>query len=112
MDVHDLNSTERDVLMAMLAHMTEADDHIDPAEMLELHELAEEMGIEDLQADMIRARAVVQTREDLVKAAAKVERPQARELIRTILLDLAQADGDRSGDELEMLEAIMAAWGR
>lgn len=111
MDVRDLDGTERDVLMALLAHMTEADDHIDPAEVLELHALAEEMGIEDLQGDMMRARAVVQTREDRRRAAARVDRVEARELIRTILMDLAQADGERSDDELAILVELSEVWG-
>ena len=110
MDVRDLDGTERDVLLALLAHMAEADDHIDPAEVLELHALAEEMGVDDLQGDMMRARAVIRTREDLREAAAKVQRTEARELIRTILMDLAQADGERSGDELDILDDLTKVW--
>jgi uncharacterized tellurite resistance protein B-like protein len=109
-DVRDLNGIEREVLLALLAHMAEVDDHIDPEEVMELEALAEDLGIDDLQADMMRARAAVQTRAELLAAAAKIDRVDAQQLIRTILLDLAQADGERSGEEQELVQDVVAVW--
>jgi hypothetical protein len=108
--VQELNDTEREVFLALLAHLAEADDRIDPGEVLEIDALAEEMGIDDVRERLMRARGATPTRADLLAAVSKVERRDARELIRTVLFDLAQSDGERSAAETEILEALTEAW--
>lgn len=112
MNVKDLLPDEWEVLLALLAHLAEADDHIDPAEVLEVHGLADEIGATDVMNALMRARAVVRTRQELLDAAARVQRDEARELMRTVLFDLAQADGDRSAAEREILDAVTRVWAR
>ncbi|MEZ4235169.1 MAG: N-formylglutamate amidohydrolase [Myxococcota bacterium] len=108
--VSELNDTEREVFLALLAHLAEADSRIDPGEVLEIDALAEEMGIDDMQERLMRARGATPTREALLAALEKVERPDARELVRTVLFDLAQSDGERTEAETELLEAVTRAW--
>jgi uncharacterized tellurite resistance protein B-like protein len=112
MNVRDLRKDEWEVLLALLAHLAEADDRIDPAEVLEVHGIADEIGAEDVMSALMRARAAVRTRQDLLDAAARVDRDEARELMRTLLFDLAQADGDRSPAEREILDAVTRVWAR
>lgn len=110
MQVQELNDIERDVFLALLAHLAEADARIDPGEVLEIDALAEEMGITDMRERLMRARGATPTRDDLLAALGRVQRPDARELIRTVLFDLAQADGERSESETELLDALTRAW--
>lgn len=110
MQVQELNDTEREVLLALLAHIAEADERIDPSEVLEIDALAEEMGIADMRERLMRARGATPTRDDLLAAIRKVQRHDARELIRTILFDLAQSDGERSAAEHEILQALTEVW--
>ena len=112
MNVKDLRADERDVLFALLAHLAEADERIDPAEVIEVHGIADEIGVDHVMTTLMRARAAVRTTEDLLAAAARVQRPEARELIRTLLFDLAQADGERSAAERELLAAVLGVWGQ
>jgi uncharacterized tellurite resistance protein B-like protein len=108
--VRDLTESERGVLFALLAHLAEADLHIDPSEVLALDDLAEELGITDLRERLMRARASTRTRAALLAAVATVTRPDARAIIRTRLVGLAQADGDRQAEESDLLEQVSAVW--
>lgn len=112
MNVRDLTSTEREVLFALLGHLTHADQRDDPDEARELVALGEEMGIDDLPGEVSRAGAVVRTRTELLNLAETVEREDARELIRTLLFDLANADGERSAPEADLLDGITLRWSR
>lgn len=110
MQVQELNDTEREVFLALLAHLAEADARIDPGEVLEIDDLAEEMGITNIRERLMRARGATPTRKDLLAALSRVQRPDAREVILTVLSDLAQSDGERSHPESEILEAVAKAW--
>lgn len=112
MQVQELNDIEREVLLALLAHLAEADARIDPGEVLEIDALAEEMGITNIRERLMRARGATQTRQDLLAALQKVTRPDARDLIRTVLSDLAQSDGERTPAETELLDAVAGVWAR
>jgi uncharacterized tellurite resistance protein B-like protein len=110
MQIEELTESERGVLYALLAHLAEADAHIDPGEVLALQELGELLGVEDFREKLMRARAVTQTRADLLALAQQVKREGAREAIRGVLLRLAQADGQQQAEENELLEQVTAAW--
>jgi uncharacterized tellurite resistance protein B-like protein len=110
MEVRELERPEWEVLLALLAHLAEADSRIDASEVLELHGIADELGIEDVMSQLMRARGALVTRPELMAAAATVTRPEARELMRTLLMDLAQADGERSGEERALLDELAAVW--
>lgn len=112
MNVRDLTPAEWEVLLAMVGHLAEADERIDAGEILELQGLADEFGEEDVMGRVMRARAAVRTRADLLAAAATVSRREVRELMRTLLMDLAQADGERSEAEQALLADITRVWAR
>ncbi|MEQ1506462.1 MAG: TerB family tellurite resistance protein [Myxococcota bacterium] len=110
MQVHELDDTEREVLLALLAHVAEADDRIDPGEVLEIDAIAEEMGIDNVTERLMRARGATPTWADLTAAIARITRPDARALIRTMLIDLAQSDGERTDPESRFLELLDRVW--
>lgn len=112
MDVIDLTAEERDALYVALAHLAAADGRISDGELAELTELADEMGVPDLRDRVSAAHAAHGSIEALEKAVASVERDDARELIRTLLFDLAQADGNRDDDENDVLDIVTRVWAR
>jgi uncharacterized tellurite resistance protein B-like protein len=105
----ELTDTEREVLLALLAHLAESDARIDPQEVLEIDAIAEEMGIEAVRDRLMRARAANPDPEALVARLAALERRESRELIRTVLFDLARSDGEDAGEEVALLEAVTRA---
>lgn len=108
--VSELDDTEREVFLALLAHLAEADDRIDPSEVLELDTLAEEMDIVDMRERLMRARGATPTRKDLLASLHKVVRPEARALIHQVLSDLAESDGERAAAEDDLLLALARVW--
>jgi uncharacterized tellurite resistance protein B-like protein len=110
MQIEELTESERGVLYALLAHLAEADAHIDPSEVLAIDDLAERLGVTDLSEKLMRARAASRTRADLLALVGQVKRPEAREAIRAVLLRLAQADGTEQVEENELIEQVIAAW--
>jgi uncharacterized tellurite resistance protein B-like protein len=112
MQIEELTESERGVLYALLAHLAEADDHIDPSEVLALDDVAEILGVTDLSERLMRARAASRTREDLLVLVGQVTREEARVAIRGVLLRLAQADGLEQAEENELIEQVLAAWAK
>ena len=72
--------------------------------------LGEEMGVQSLVSTLRTARNAFPTADLALGAAARVDRQDARELIRTLLLDLAGADGTRSEAEQALIERVDALW--
>jgi len=112
MDVADLNEDERTALFTALAHLAAADGRISDGEHHELGELAEEMGVPDLRDRVTQAHRDHPELDDLKKLIATVQRPDAREMINTVLFDLAHADGERGERENDILDAITREWAR
>lgn len=112
MDVRELTPDERQVLFGLLAHMVAADRRIDPGEAAELDALGEEMGVGSLNDAFIEARRTYPTTESALDAAPRIDRKDARELVRTLLHDLAAADGERSIEEDRILQKLDAVWPR
>lgn len=110
MQVQELNDTEREVFLALLAHLAEADARIHPGEVMEIDDLADEMGITNIRERLMRARGGTQTRADLLSALQRVTRTEARTLIQGVLSNLAQSDGERTPSESELLDAVAAVW--
>jgi len=112
MDVADLNDKERTALYAALAHLAAADGRISDGEHHELGELAEEMGVPDLRDRLMIAHRDHPTLDDLRAVIRTVDRRDAREMINTLLFDLAHADGERGELENDVLDAITREWAR
>lgn len=112
MDVRDLTDDERQVLFGLLAHLVAADRRIDPGEAAELDALGEEMGVGSLNDAFVQARKTFATAEDALGAVPRIDRKDARELIRTLLHDLASSDGERSPEEDRILRKLDGLWPR
>lgn len=112
MDVRELTPEERQVLFGLLAHLVAADTRVDPGEAAELDALGEEMGIDSLHEAFREARASFARADDALGAAVRVERKDARELVRTLLHDLATSDGERSVEEERILQQLDELWPR
>lgn len=111
MRLSELDETEREVFLALLAHLAEADARIDPKEILAIDTIAEEMEITDVRERMMRALAATRSREDLLRALARVRRQGAREAIRASLSQLAESDGEKADSESALIELLSQVWG-
>jgi uncharacterized tellurite resistance protein B-like protein len=112
MDVRELTQDERQVLFGLLAYVAAADGEVGEGELRELELLGDELGVEALSTALADARNVYPTRERLLDAVGTVRRRDARELMRTLLIDLATADGDRGHEENALLSEVTRIWAR
>lgn len=112
MQAKELTEDERKALFALLAHLAVADSGISAGEFAEFEALGEEMGISSVHEALGAARASCPTPDAALKLAAGVTRPDAREMIRTLLHDLAGADGARGESEAKLLASIASLWPR
>ena len=111
MNAIDMNDLELQALTGLIGHVMRADGSIDPGEKQELEFLGAELGLSDFHSRVNDVLTKYPSHSDILSIACKVEREDARQLIRTILLDMAQSDGDRGQEELELVEKVMKAWG-
>ena len=111
MDITELNEQERSVLFGLAAHVVLADGRVDPAAKAELQARAEELGLV-LQDALQQATVDYASLDHAIDAVRTVSRSDAREWIRTVLVDLATADGDRGSAENELLSRITLSWSR
>jgi len=112
MDVTELEPAEREALYVALAHLSAADGRISDGETAEIAALADEMEEPDLPDLVTKALSDHPELDDLRAIVSKVERDDARELIRTLLFDLAHSDGERGEQENDVLDAITRQWAR
>ena len=110
MEAKDLTDDERGVLFALLAHLVTADARFAAGESEELDALGEEMGVGPLDHPIADARRAYPTPDAAVAAAATIVRPDARELVRTLLFDLAGADGEHTPDEDDLIARVLKLW--
>ena len=112
MNVEDLTIDERLALLGIVAHVAAADGSINAAERAELKALAHEMGLDELKSQIKGALERFPTRQDLLNYVGVIDRDEAKELIRTIAMDVAQADGERSDDERDLISDVIGVWAR
>lgn len=108
MHLRDLNASERRVLFWFLGNLTQIDGRIDPAEVAELRYLGSTLEV-DLSDALPRAAAAFADRDEAL-AEARFVRPEAREVVREVLRDLAMGDGDVASEEVALLQALEAVW--
>ncbi|HHO52597.1 MAG TPA: TerB family tellurite resistance protein [Deltaproteobacteria bacterium] len=109
MDLKDLTEAERRSFFGLLTTMVDADGKVAEEELEEIDALAEEMEI-DLCAALEEARAQFRDRDAALESASEIQRTEARELVQTVLHDLAQRDGEQSPEELQLLADLRALW--
>lgn len=106
MNVDELDKQELQVFADLVVQMMFADGEISPDELKELEELGVEFG-EAFQGAAEVAQS--KSREDALAGISVVVRQTTRDLILTMLHDMAASDGmdDR---ERELLETVRKAW--
>ena len=112
MNLEDLNVAEQDALVASLYLLVNADGRVRHLERQEVDALMEEIGDPTLAGRVRDAGRHIHSVDDLGPLVAAVTREEAQELIRTVLFDLAQADGRRSSEENEVINLVTREWAR
>ncbi len=100
---------EREVLLALVTSLVDADDERSIEEIEALKQLGDALGREEFMVSARQARRRYPTRDSLQAAAATVERPEARDAIFSVLQDLSMRDG-LVAQEAELLDWLSAAW--
>ena len=112
MNVVDLSLEAKVALIGLLAHMVDADGQVAEGEAIELLHLGEEMQHPTLARAVERSRETFADRTALLHYAGLVDDDEARSLIRTVLIDLANSDGFRGRNERALLDDLIQAWAR
>lgn len=111
MHAKELQGDERIALCALVDFMIRADAVESTEEKQELLALAAEIGPDVFGAAMRAARERFATVDDaLAFAGTVVARQEARSLIHTMLVDMAQADGLAAAEQ-PLLRAVARMWG-
>ena len=106
MNLDGLEPVELQVFADLLTQMMFADGEISFDELTELEELAVEFG-DDFQRAVERSQ--VKSREEALAGVAGVTRPEARQLILTVLHDMAVADGLEDAEK-QLMDAVREIW--
>lgn len=111
MELAELNEDERVALVALIVQMVGADSGRSPEEMEEFRAIADEMGRREFDDALRLALARVSSREQAIELArGAFDRPASRELVHTVLVDLASADFV-SDEERALIREVAAALG-
>jgi hypothetical protein len=108
MHVEELSEAEQVVLLALVGLTARADGTVSEPELEALGELRVEIGAE--RFEKVRdAAAKLGDGDAILKAAARVERPEARAVIFDRILDVAAPD-TVAESEAELLAKLAALW--
>jgi len=110
MNLTDLNADERLALIGLVAQMVSADGEMSEEEMAELGHLGAEMGQAQFSAAFEAQKTRFSSLDEAVEFAATIENPQAREMIHTCLVDMAQSDG-LVESEASLIRRVAMMWG-
>ncbi len=110
MNLSDLTPDEQLCLLGLVLQMMSADGVVSDDELLEMQALGAEMGMSAFNSALQAARRRFSTRQEAVLFAGGIERPEARELIHTVLVDMAVADGI-APTESELIRSVAQLWG-
>ena len=110
MNLQDLNEDERVTLLGLVVLMIDADNSRSTAEMTEFREIAAEMGRKEFDDAFRMVTSKGLGRDEILERAHQVDRKDAREIMHTVLVDLAATDFV-SDDERELIRQVAAIWG-
>lgn len=111
MNLTDLTPEERVAFLALVVQMVGADGERSDEEMAEFREIAEEMGQAEFDVAMEEVNEIAGTRaEALTYAKSALTRAGARDIVYTILVDLAGVDYV-SDEEKLLLKDVATAIG-
>lgn len=109
MNLTDLTPEERVVLVGLVKMFVDADGQSTADEMAEFRAIADELGRKEFDVAFRDAAPRFTSVDSALAEASKVSHAYAREMIHTVLYDLAAADGV-SAEERELLKKIEAVW--
>ena len=110
MELGDLSIEDRVLLAGLVRLIVGADESNSPLEMEEFRAIAEEMGRRSFDIAFREALGEVGTVAQAMALARAVVSPASRQLIFTVLTDLANADGMDESDRLILAE-LAEVWG-
>ena len=111
MEASELNPTEILALAGLALHLASADGKLTAEEAEELKAVGEEVGGGDVFSKAITdAETRFPRAQDALDFASQLERASSRELIHTLLTDLANSD-DLHEAEAELLGRLRLMWG-
>ena len=110
MNLTDLNADERLALIGLVAQMVSADGEMSEEEMAELGQLGAEMGQDAFASAFEAQKSRFSSLDDAIDFASKIENQDAREMIHTCLVDMAQSDG-LADEEAHIIRRVALMWG-
>ncbi len=93
MHIHDLNEQEELVLIRLLKAVIRADSQLTHQEGAEMKRVAVAMGPARFMERIEQARQLTNRLSEVKAAAEKAKRPEARQLIHSMLTEMAERDG-------------------
>ncbi len=110
MRITDLNKEERLALIGWSKLIIRADKEFSDEEADELKKLAQEMGTALFKEAVAEAKETLKTIDDLKALAEKITSQEARELIFSVLYDIA-VPGTIVDEEAKVLQWLAKTWG-
>lgn len=109
MKITDLTHDEKLTLIGLEKTIIQADRTFSSEEAAELKKLAKAMGEEQFKALVDEAKQAFKSLDAIKEQAKKVERPEARQLIYTLLYEMAVPDG-LADNEKRVLRWLAKTW--
>lgn len=109
MNLTELTPDEKICLVGLVVQMIREDGQISPEEQAEFDELSAEMGPAAFEEALTASRARFTGRDAVLAHAATVFRAEARQIIHTVLVDMASTDGISESEET-LLRAVGQLW--
>lgn len=108
MTLDDLSQPEQVVLLALVGLMARMDGSVSQDELELLEQIADEIGAERFDAARDEAASLADGAA-ILRAASRVDRPEAREVIFELVYGIAIRD-TIAASEAEMLNRLASAW--
>jgi len=109
MNLSELNHDETLVLLGFMRVIIQADGEFTESERVHVANVRTALGVERFQTAMQEATQRFDTNDALKEATRAIERPEAREAIHTLLVDVAESDSV-TPDEEKPLRWIESWW--
>lgn len=109
MTLDDLSQSEQVVLLSLVGLMARTDGNVSPDELALLEQIADEIGASRFEAARDAAAALADG-EAILRAASKLERQEAREVIFELVYGIAVRD-TIAESEAALLNELAKMWG-
>jgi len=109
MRMQDLEDFEQLAFVALVGLMVRADGELSREESEAMARLANEVGSGTFWGAIARARQELPEREDVLRAAGGIVRPEVREWLYGVLVGLSAVDGMHAA-EASLLDELVQSW--